>query len=358
MNDNDIICKQLDKYYTVFAENTYLAVLDNQTYNKVLNIATFNEEFYRIFGDFTTDNGDNSITILNTWFEREKNTLLKELNIFLLTIDGSISITELLKKGIDTLLKDNISENYINNNIKIYYYDNILKTRISEYLVKVDRDIGILKLIKDFDKEFSETLPHFNIMYDMYNIPKKYYFDNLLTFRIDDFLKNLNYKIDYIFLNLLLLNNFSDELPYFEAKIKLKFTDYYCSRVVVPILVEYIESIQLNIDSSTLIYDLTFKLGLNGKFYSDFAINYINKWYSNTITGVKMQDLLSQLVITPIKNDWRVTWVGHGKVDRDTILKQFKNENGYQHIFLTGMYDEWYAEEIVKASQRFALSNT
>jgi hypothetical protein len=355
MNDDQLISKQLDKNFLVCTDNSWLSVLEKGT-EKRINLTAFSHDFYNIFGDFTTDAGEGSISIFNRWFKRNQEELIKPLTEFLNKIDGTEKIKDLCETGVDSLSSELLSKEYIKKKIRDYCYDIFLTPKVNEYLVSVNREIGIVDLLNDFNMKFSDGLQHFNTL--LSDRVKKYYFDSLLNTRIDTYLSGLDLSLDSNFLNIGYEKHFIDDLFHFKSKMVVKFNDYYCDKVVMPVLDGYVKTLQKKIDSGTLIDDLTSKLELSGKFYSDYAVNYVNKWYSNTVIGVKMQDLLSQLVITPVKNDWRVTWIGHGKVDRNTILAQFRQENGYQHTFLTGMYDEWYAEEIVNASERLAKSTS
>lgn len=351
MNDDQLISKQLDKNFAVCTENSWLAVLEKGT-DKRINLSSFNHEFNNIFGNFTTDAGELSISIFNRWFKRHKEALIKPLTDFLETLDGNEELSLLFDRGVELLSSETLSKEYIKHEIKEYCYDTFIEPKVNEYLLNSNREIGLIEYEAKFNLEFIDAIKHFNSL--LTENVRKYYYDAILVHRLDKYLAEMDLTLDSNFSHIGYYDAFKDELVYYKSQMNLKFNDFYCDKVVMPILDDYIKTLQDKMDSGTLIDNLTTKLELSGKFYSEYAINYVNKWYSNTVVGVKMKDLLSQLVITPVKNDWRVTLVGHGKVDRNTILSHFKQENGYQHIFLTGMYDEWYAEEVVNASERLA----
>jgi hypothetical protein len=351
MTDDQLISKQLDKNFVVCTDNSWLAVFEKGS-EKRIALTGFHHEFHNIFGNFTTDAGELSISIFNRWFKRNQQALLRPLTEYMDEIDGTEELTDLMNNGAEKLSTDLVSKEYINQHIKEYCYDMFIIPQVTEFLLHTDREIGIIKYLENFNNKFADALKHFNGL--LTERVRKYYYDVLLVPRLDKYLNEMDLTLDSNFAHIGYYNAFNDDLTYYKTQMNLKINDFYCDKVVMPILDDYIERLKDKMDSGTLIDNLTTKLELSGKFYSEYAINYVNKWYSNTVVGVKMQDLLSQLVITPVKNDWRVTWVGHGKVDRNTILAQFKQENGYQHTFLTGMYDEWYAEEVVNASERLA----
>lgn len=87
------------------------------------------------------------------------------------------------------------------------------------------------------------------------------------------------------------------------------------------------------------------------KIYT-LAKNKLNDWYSKSILGDKLADLFSQFVITLGKIDWKVTWVGHGPVTTEKILKHFRLDTDSHDEFILKQYQEWYENEIIEASSR------
>ncbi len=367
MTDKELIYKNLDKNFDVCTLWEELSVQDKDT-GRYIQLNQIGVEFFTIFGEFTTDTGDSSLSLFNSWFEENRAKLMVKLDKCLNNINGKINLEKLILKVKKQVSNEKITDNYIRKKVKNKYYETILKPRLDEYLKSVNRDIGINDIINDFQKKHKRDMSFFETQ--IKEEIKFYYYRKLLIPRLDayfkEFSEGLDLDIDDDVLLLETLNmiegsslgsialyeKFADDLLYFRNKMTSRFNDYFNKVLVIPILDKYILSLEENIDSEKVINGLHRKLQLNGKFYSDFALNYVNNWYANTVVGVKMQDLLSQLVITPSGYDWRVTWIGHGKADKERIVGEFKTENGYQHIFLGGMYDEWYDEAVVRASEK------
>jgi len=62
--------------------------------------------------------------------------------------------------------------------------------------------------------------------------------------------------------------------------------------------------------------------------------------------------MLSQLVITLGARNWVVTWIGHGPLSKATLLKNFMSESEVHHNFILDMYDKWYEDAVMQASER------
>jgi hypothetical protein len=68
--------------------------------------------------------------------------------------------------------------------------------------------------------------------------------------------------------------------------------------------------------------------------------------------GEKVKNILSELVITLGSRNWVVTWIGHGQLCKERFLDIFKGEDGYHHKFILDMYDKWFEEAVIHASDR------
>ncbi len=83
-----------------------------------------------------------------------------------------------------------------------------------------------------------------------------------------------------------------------------------------------------------------------------FAKQYLNNWYAESIIGEKIKDLLSQLVLTLGQRNWVVTWIGHGPFSKRRLLETFINESSYHHDYILNMYDKWYEDAVIEASEK------
>lgn len=144
-------------------------------------------------------------------------------------------------------------------------------------------------------------------------------------------------------------NNYGDE--YHEDFIKNVFLEHYKETYFKSKLDEYIEKFNTDLGSIRLIEDYQDEFILEHHEIITYAKNYLNRWYSETVIGDKVKDLLSQLVITLGPRNWVVTWIGHGQLSKANLLKNFMNESSVHHQFIIDMYDKWYDKAIMEASE-------
>jgi len=130
------------------------------------------------------------------------------------------------------------------------------------------------------------------------------------------------------------------------------FIDYYKDKYMLPKLLKYVENFNIDFGSAKLLDDFQDEFILEHFKVIAFAKEYLNNWYSETVIGDKIKDLLSQLVLTLGSRNWVVTWIGHGPFSKKRLLEKFINESAYHHDFILNMYDKWYEDAVIEASER------
>lgn len=148
------------------------------------------------------------------------------------------------------------------------------------------------------------------------------------------------------------------KFQYHEDFITSLFLDYYKDKFITPKLDKYIKSFNAELGSKRLIDDFQDEFILEHHQLITYAKEYLNNWYSDTVIGGKVKDMLSQLVITLGPRNWVVTWVGHGPLSKATLLKNFLTESEFHHQFILNMYDKWYEEAVMEASERVMRNPT
>ena len=148
------------------------------------------------------------------------------------------------------------------------------------------------------------------------------------------------------------------KFQYHEDFITSLFLDYYKDKHITPKLDKYIKGFNSELGSKRLIDDFQDEFILEHHQLITYAKEYLNKWYSDTVIGGKVRDLLSQLVITLGPRNWVVTWVGHGPISKATLLKNFIVESDFHHQFILDMYEKWYEEAVMEASDRVMRNST
>lgn len=144
----------------------------------------------------------------------------------------------------------------------------------------------------------------------------------------------------------------SKGLGYNQTFITNLFLEYYRDKMLIPVLDDY--KLDINGETGSLVMINRLERVLDGEEEKlvEFSKDYLNHWYSETMIGEKVRDFLSQLVITLGVKNWVVTWIGHGPVTREKILNQFSNENKYVYELIIQMYEKWYDEKIIEASEK------
>ena len=82
MIDREFIYDYLEKNYSVFIDG-YGLLFKDITINQTFNIDNFKINFYKIIGNWATDEGVMSFEILKQWCDDKKEILVKDLNDYL-----------------------------------------------------------------------------------------------------------------------------------------------------------------------------------------------------------------------------------------------------------------------------------
>jgi len=248
----------------------------------------------------------------------------------------------------------------------------ILNFLDKNYEVKTDRQNFIVfdkidnktMVPNDFQKHFLKIFSNFKIddeqtsitiFYSWYNNKKR-----LLTKKLYDIFDT---EDDTTLRSQQLLDKiikFCDEnykYEYHHDFITNVFIDYYKDKYMIPKLLEYKNNFDANFGSAKLLNDFQDEFILEHFKIIEYAKSHLNNWYAETIIGDKISDLLSQLVITLGPRNWVVTWIGHGPFSKKRLLEKFINESQYHHDFILNMYDKWYEDAVIDASERAMMSH-
>ncbi len=177
----------------------------------------------------------------------------------------------------------------------------------------------------------------------------------LLVKHLADFIEGLDLNEGSVALLFKTINRFShgpDSTLYTGSFIEQYFTDHYKEKVINPLVKQITKDFNGELGSQALLDTVSDRIDYETPKIHDYCVNMLNNWYSNAIIGDKMKDFLSQLVITLGNRNWVVTWIGHGPLSREKLLKEFRDESEFHHKFIEKMYDEWYEQAVIDASER------
>lgn len=201
-----------------------------------------------------------------------------------------------------------------------------------------------LKIIGDFTSTTNES--SIEIFHRWYGVKKRE-----LTKKLNEYFDVLDSDLGSKAMLAQALETF-EKSEYTSQFILHYFNKYYNEKYLIPMLEEYVRIFDKTKHSSDLVDLFEYALAKEAPSQHDFSINYLNKWYCDTVISEKLNDFLSQLVITIGKTNWVVTWIGHGPITDDTLRQHFKKENGFQFLYIKGAYEEWYEKEVIEASER------
>lgn len=133
--------------------------------------------------------------------------------------------------------------------------------------------------------------------------------------------------------------------------IKAQFFDHHKKTNIIPILDEMALKLKKSEEIDTIVekYKLTEPREIT---------NYINEYlisnYMVRFVNDKLTDFLRQLVVTPGARgwDWKVTWIGHGEVNRDKLRLHFDDASETILKLIFAKYKEWFETETYEASVR------
>lgn len=243
----------------------------------------------------------------------------------------------------EKLIHNFLDKNYYVKTDELYF---LVCERESYKTLNINDFTNVVKTIfGDFISIDNES--SIEIYYKWFNLNKR-----IVTKKITDFMDKLGFENGSGFLLKKLQAKFKKNENFTSEFIENYFTDVYVERILKPKLDNIIKEFNIYHNSNTLLKPFTEQLKFETTKVNQYAINHLNKWYAETIVGDKVNDILNQLVITLGPRNWIVTWVGHGKLSREKLLKDFILEDEYHHKHILKMYDKWYETAVIEASER------
>lgn len=352
MSNKKLILKYANKNYDLGVskhsiEDKY-CVYDLVTGEEFSSIKKFIDSFRKIIP--CKDLGG----VLIEWFEIKSDNKDK----ILLDYIKSLKLT----KGINVLqtetqeyFKDNETFNgkFLENRINELYIRHYIQPKLDKFCKKMDMSLTSNKWLSKFSNriykknEFVKGKIQKSII--------QYYRDNILPDKVNIFLKSINLSHGSIILSKELVNGMVGDLENYHNYIVQRFDDYYKENHLNTVIKEYIKTLNKDMNS-VFIIDNFKQLAIEVETHYDYCIDKVNEWYSEVALKDKVDDFLSQLVITLGSRDWQVRWIGHGLLSEDKICESFKEHN-YHKTYILKKYDEWYSNAVILASEREVFKN-
>lgn len=288
MTDKKYITNYLDKNYFVTQSDNNFRI--NEVGVEVTHVSP------DIFSDFISDENVSSLAYLFEWFDAKKNFLIKDLSEFVSKLKRGTGSTSMLKRTLKKFNKNEYSETFLTKYIEEIYTAKFLENVFNDYKKNIDCKIGSVALVNEFFKKHKET--------------KK------LTIHITKAI---------------------------EA--------FYKETILTPELNTFMKSV-LDMGSQKMIDKFLAKSNFETPAISDYIVEIVNDWYHVNLLKDKLNELTSQLVITLMKQNWRVTWIGHGELTKEKFYDFFKDETVFLKKIANREYEKWYEEAVISASEK------
>jgi hypothetical protein len=302
MTDAKLILDFLEKNYevTIGYDNYNITDKESQaTYSHSKHSTSqFNKVFTNLFGHFNVDDSpSSSFDTLNDWFDKGSRIIGKKLNDYFQSYDGTLG-----SKAIFFDLKDRfgteMNTSFLSKEFIKDYKTRWLEPSLNKYLESMDMGLGsIISLEK-------------------------------------------------------ILSDYEGDVKLFNQYIIDTFNNHYDRHLSV-IVVEYLSKFSEDTTLQEFLDGFEPRLNTETELHRYGSSKLIKDWYRVNILDDKLIPLFREFVITMGDKDWKVTWIGHGPLTEEKLLSQFQDEKKYNREYILQRYEDWFAEEVIDASERY-----
>jgi len=293
-----LILKLIEREYRVRLDFTINIVLKDSTQR---SLGSFISEIELIFGKIILESGLSVSEFITNWVNHQEQLInTKLINKYKKIVSEEKKLSVMLEE-LNLLANEEITTNYIKLHITKIYYGEFIKPNLTKWFGSTEKT-DFHELIEEFNKNFDVNFADFTIL--IYK----------------DFVKN------------------------------------YREKFVIPTIKHFINDFftedNYNLDSGLVDLELEKILPLVHSTQHEFVKQEINNFYFINYVEAKVKDLLNQFVVTSGKSGWLVTWIGHGKMTDVRFREMFKKENSFVFNAINGLYEEWFEEKIIIASEK------
>lgn len=297
---------------------------------------------------------ENLNSILNEWFEVKSDIKDKILFDFIFNLDFKKGINFITEKTTEYFKNDEIfSDAFLIKKASEIYLKHHIQPKLDRFINKIDNSLTSNEWVRKFSKRIYKKndiitkIIHDNII--------KYYHDNILISKVNDFLESMDLSHGSMVLYNDLINVIMGDLENYHRYIINSFDEYYQKNHLDEIIKDYIDTINPDLNS-VFIIDNFKQILLETENNHKYCVDKVNEWYGEAVLKDKVDDLLSQLIIVLGTRNWIVRWIGHGVLTEDKLCESFR-EHKHHKNYIIKKYDEWYSNAVIAASQREVLKN-
>jgi hypothetical protein len=244
-------------------------------------------------------------------------------------------------------------EEYINKDLT----QNYEVITMSHSFAVLDKQVGKKFYIVDFTSHMADiyTKASDNIVGEWFKINSA-----ILAKDLNDKIASLDYSSktsDELYKDLVEYFNKPNIKGKFDISfIRAHFFDYHKKTNINPVLDDISSKLTKDEDIDVIVE--RFKL-TEPREITNYISEYLISNYMLRFVNDKLVDFLRQLVMTPGARgwDWKVTWIGHGEVNRDKVRLHFETESESIIKLIMVKYKEWFDNEAYEASVRLTERN-
>lgn len=293
-------------------------------------------------------------SILIEWFEAKSDIKDKILVDYIKDLKLTKGISVLQKETLEYFKDDEtFNGRFLENRINELYVRHYIQPKLDRFYKKMDDSLNSNKWVSKFSNRINGKNEYVKSQIQKSII--SYYKENVLTGKLNKFLESMDLSSGSIVLSKNLVNRMMGDLENYHSYIVDTFETYYHENHLDNVIKEYIKTLNKGMNSMFIIDNFK-QLSIEVETHYDYCIDKVNEWYGEVALKDKVDDLLTQLIITLGSRDWQVRWIGHGLLSEDKLCESFK-EHQYHKTYILKKYDEWYSTAVIAASEREVLKN-
>lgn len=292
--------------------------------------------------------------ILIDWFEKQCDIKDKVLLDYIVGLKLTKGISVLQAETIEHFKDDEtFSGKFLETRINELYMRHYIQPKLDRFYNKMDDSLTSNKWITKFSNRIYKKNDY--VKGEIQKLIIAYYKDNVLPGKLNKFLESMDLSLGSIVLSQQLVNTMMGDLENYHNHIVNEFDTYYRENHLDSIIKGYIKTLNTHMNSQYIVDNFK-QLSLEVEHHYDYCIDKINEWYGEVALTDKVDDLLSQLIITLGKRNWEVRWIGHGLLDENKLC-EYLREHNYHKSYILKKYDEWYSYAVIAASEREVFKN-
>ena len=292
--------------------------------------------------------------ILIDWYEKQCDIKDKVLLDYLMSLKLTKGISILQTETIEHFKDDEtFSGKFLETRINELYMRHYVQPKLDRFYKKMDDSFSSNKWVNKFSNRIYKKNDY--VKAEIQKAIINYYKENVLPGKVNNFLKSMDLSLGTIILSKDLVNAMAGDLENYHAYIVKNFDDYYRENHLDTVIKDYIKTLNANMNSQYIVDNFK-QLSIEVETHYDYCIDKVNEWYGEVALTDKVDDLLSQLIITLGKRNWEVRWIGHGLLDENKLCESFR-EHKFHKSYILKKYDEWYSKAVIAASEREVLKN-